>query len=210
MNETPIRVMVVDDHAVVRSGLGAFLSTMPDMTLVGEAANGDEAVLRCGRLQPDVVLIDLMMPIVDGVTATERIRKSYPATQVIVLTSFQDDALVRNALNAGAVGYLMKNVSAVELANAIRAAHHGRMTLAPEATQVLLRASQEPAEVDALTEREREVLRLMVDGSSNAEVAEKLFISLSTVKYHTSNIFSKLGVDNRVAAVALALQKKLV
>lgn len=210
MNDNPIRIMIVDDHAVVRSGLGAFLSAMPDMVLVGEAENGDEAVLRCGRLHPNVVLMDLMMPIVDGVAATERIRKSHPETQVIVLTSFQEDALVRNALNAGAVGYLMKNVSATELANAIRAAHQGKMTLAPEAAQALFRASQEPPEVDALTEREREVLSLMVDGLSNAEIAERLFVSLSTVKYHTSNILSKLGVDNRVGAVALAIQKKLV
>lgn len=205
-----IRVMLVDDHNVVRSGLGAFLSVMPDLELVGEAENGAEAVRRCGFLKPDVVLMDLMMPVMDGVTATQQIRAQYPATQVIALTSFQENHLVQNALRAGAVGYLMKNVTADELAAAIRAARLGQMTLAPEAAQALVQASQTPAPASALTEREREVLALMVEGLNNTEIAERLVVSLSTVKYHISNILAKLDVDNRVAAVALAMQKKLV
>jgi NarL family two-component system response regulator LiaR len=210
MSTAKIRVMIVDDHNVVRSGLGAFLSVMPDLELVGEAENGDEAVLRCGHLRPDVILMDLMMPVLDGVAATQRIREKFPATQVIALTSFQEDALVQSALKAGAIGYLMKNVSARELAAAIRSAHAGKMTLSPEAAQALIHASQQPAEVDALTERELEVLRLMAEGLNNAEIAERLTVSLSTVKYHISNILGKLQVDNRVAAVSVAMQRKLV
>jgi NarL family two-component system response regulator LiaR len=205
-----IRVMIVDDHAVVRSGLGAFFSIVPDLELVGEAENGDEALARCGRLKPDVVLMDLMMPGTDGVTATRLIRQQHPSVQVIALTSFQEDELVQGALQAGAIGYLMKNVSAHELAVAIRTARAGTMTLSPEAAQALVHASAQPAESEALTDREREVMQLMVAGLNNAEIAERLVVSVSTVKYHISNILGKLGVDNRVAAVALAIQRKLV
>jgi len=208
--ETKIRVMVVDDHAVVRSGLGAFLSVIPDLELVGEAESGDLAVVRCDHLHPDVILMDLMMPGTDGVMATQLIREKYPQTQVIALTSFQEDELVQNAMKAGAIGYLMKNVSAHELAAAIRAARSGKMTLSPEAAMALVHATQQASETEALTEREQDVLRLMVDGLNNAEIAEKLVVSLSTVKYHISNILMKLGVENRVAAVTTAMQKKLV
>jgi two-component system, NarL family, response regulator LiaR len=211
MTEEPkIRVMIVDDHAVVRSGLGAFLSVIPDLELVGEAENGDLAVVRCGYLGPDVILMDLMMPGTDGVTATRLIREKYPQTQVLALTSFQEDELVQNAMRAGAIGYLMKNVSAQELAAAIRAAKAGKMTLSPEAAQALVHAARQVEETEALTERELDVLRLMVDGLNNAEIAERLVVSLSTVKYHISNILMKLGVENRVAAVTTAMQKKIV
>jgi NarL family two-component system response regulator LiaR len=205
-----IRVMLVDDHSVVRSGLGAFLSVNPDLELVGEAENGDEAVVRCGLLQPDVVLMDLMMPGTDGVTATRLIHEKYPCVRVIALTSFQENALVQGALEAGATGYLMKNVSARELAAAIRSAYEGKMTLSPEAAEVLVHARAQAQEIDCLTEREHEVLKLMVDGLSNAEIAERLVVSLSTVKFHIGNILMKLRVDNRVAAVTLAMQNKLV
>jgi two-component system, NarL family, response regulator LiaR len=151
-----------------------------------------------------------MMPVMDGVAATAAIKKQNPGIQIIALTSFQEDELVQNALKAGAVGYLMKNVNARELAAAIRAAKDGKMTLAPEAAQALVRASQQAQETETLTEREREVLKLMVEGLNNAEIAERLVVSLSTVKYHISNILMKLGVDNRVAAVTTAIQKKLV
>lgn len=208
--ENKIRIMLVDDHAVVRSGLGAFLSVNPDLELVGEAENGEQAVVRAGILKPDVILMDLMMPVMDGVAATQAIKKQNPAIQIVALTSFQEDELVQNALKAGAVSYLMKNVSARELAAAIRAAKDGKMTLSPEATQALVRASQQALETEILTEREREVLKLMVEGLNNAEIAERLVVSLSTVKYHISNILMKLGVDNRVAAVTTAIQKKLV
>ena len=209
-DEPRITIMLVDDHAVVRSGLSAFLTVVPDLELVGEAENGDEAVRRCGLLQPDVILMDLMMPGTDGVTATRLIHEKYPSVRVIALTSFPEDDLVQKALQAGATGYLMKNVSARELADAIRAAHKGRMTLSPEAAQALAHAAANQAEGAELTEREREVLKLMVEGLNNAEIAERLVVSLSTVKYHISNILSKLQVDNRVAAVTLAIQKKLV
>jgi NarL family two-component system response regulator LiaR len=210
MNGQKIRVMLVDDHAVVRSGLSAFLSVNPDLELVGEAENGEQAVVRAGILKPDVILMDLMMPVMDGVAATQTIKKQNPAIQIIALTSFQEDELVQNALKAGAIGYLMKNVTARELAAAIRAAKDGKITLSPEATQALVRATQQAQETEMLTEREREVLRLMVDGLNNAEIAERLVVSLSTVKYHISNILMKLGVDNRVAAVTTAIQKRLV
>jgi NarL family two-component system response regulator LiaR len=205
-----IRIMLVDDHAVVRSGLGAFLSVNPDLELVGEAENGEQAVVRANLLKPDVILMDLMMPVMDGVAATQAIKKQNPQIQIVALTSFQEDELVQNALKAGAVGYLMKNVTARELAAAIKAAKDGKITLSPEAAQALVRANQQAAETETLTEREIEVLKLMVEGLNNAEIAERLVISLSTVKYHISNILQKLGVDNRVSAVSLALQRKLV
>lgn len=210
MSEEKIRIMLVDDHAVVRSGLSAFLSVHADLELVGEAENGEQAVVRAGLLKPDVILMDLMMPVMDGVAATEAIKKQHPEIQILALTSFQEDELVQNALRAGAVGYLMKNITARELAAAIRSAKSGRMTLAPEAAQALVRTTQQAQEAEALTERERDVLKLMVDGLNNAEIAERLVVSLSTVKYHISNILMKLGVDNRVAAVSMAIQKKLV
>lgn len=205
-----IHVMLVDDHAVVRSGLSAFLSVHPDLELVGEAENGQQAVVRAGLLKPDVILMDLMMPVMDGVAATQAIKRQHPGIQIVVLTSFQEDELVQNALKAGAVGYLMKNVTARELAAAIRSASEGKMTLSSEAAQALVRANQQAQEPETLTEREREVLRLMVEGLNNAEIAERLVVSLSTVKYHISNILGKLGVDNRVSAVTLAMQRKLV
>ena len=205
-----IRIMLVDDHAVVRSGLSAFLSVNPDLELVGEAENGQQAVVRAVMLQPDVILMDLMMPVMDGIAATQAIRRQNPSIQIIVLTSFQEDELVQNALKAGAVGYLMKNVTARELATAIKSANEGKMTLSSEAAQALVRANQQAQETETLTERELDVLRLMVEGLNNAEIAERLVVSLSTVKYHISNILGKLGVDNRVSAVTLALQRKLV
>jgi NarL family two-component system response regulator LiaR len=208
--EKKIRIMLVDDHAVVRSGLGAFLSVNPELELVGEAENGEQAVVRAGILKPDVILMDLMMPVMDGVSATAAIKKQNPGIQVIALTSYEEDELVQNALKAGAIGYLMKNISARELAAAIRAARDGKVTLSSEAAQALVRASQQVQETQVLTEREREVLKLMVEGLNNAEIAERLVVSLSTIKFHISNILMKLGVDNRVAAVTLAIQKKFV
>lgn len=202
--------MLVDDHAVVRSGLSAFLSANPDLELVGEAENGQQAVARAGLFQPDVILMDLMMPVMDGIAATQAIKRQFPAIQIVALTSFQEDELVQNALRAGAVGYLMKNVTARELGAAIRAAREGKMTLSSEAAQALVRANQQMQDTEALTERERDVLKLMVEGLNNAEIAERLVVSLSTVKYHISNILGKLGVDNRVAAVTQAIQRKLV
>jgi NarL family two-component system response regulator LiaR len=205
-----IRVMIVDDHAVVRSGLGAFFTVFPDLELIGEAENGEEAVVRCGLLKPDVILMDLIMPGMDGVTATNVIMERFPATKVIALTSFHEETLIDAALRAGAAGYLMKNITARELADAIRAADAGKMTLSPEATQALVQRKLKERDMVQLTDRESEVLKLMVDGMNNAEIAEKLVVSVSTIKYHISNILSKLGVENRVAAVTTAIHKKIV
>jgi NarL family two-component system response regulator LiaR len=206
-----IRVMIVDDHGMVRRGLAAFLKINSDLALVGEARNGKEALQMCERVQPDVILMDLVMPEMDGPTTTRLIRERYPQVQVIALTSFQEKDLVQDALRAGAISYLLKNVSADNLAEAIRAAYVGRSTLAPEAVQALIHEeSQEPSPGHDLSAREREVLALLIEGLSNPEIAERLSVSRSTAKAHVSNILSKLGASNRAEAVALAVQHDLV
>ncbi len=213
IDSSAIRVMLVDDHAVVRSGLAAFLLAYDDLELVAEASDGTEAVRLCERLQPDVILMDLMMPRMDGAAATRTIRERYPHIQVLILTSFKEDNLVQEALKAGAIGYLLKNVTATELAHAIRSAHHGRPTLAPEATQALIHAANQyglPVLGDDLTERERDVLALMVKGLDNHVIADTLIVSRSTVKFHVSNILSKLHAASRTEAVAIALQNNLL
>jgi len=206
-----IRVMVVDDHRVVRSGLTAFLAASDDLELVGEASDGRQAVELCARLRPDVVLMDLVMPEMDGAAATKAIRERCPETQVVALTSFREDELVTGALQAGAIGYLLKNVSADDLAGAIRAAKAGRPTLAAEATRALIDSARQPRTPGHdLTAREREVLGLMVQGLSNPEIAEHLVVGRSTVKFHVSSILGKLGAASRTEAVATALQQGLV
>lgn len=208
---TRIRVLIVDDHAVVRSGLSKFLLVSRDLVLVGEAADGAEAIQLVALHRPDVVLMDLMMPGTDGITATRAIRHKYPQTQVIALTSFSEEALVQGALQAGALGYLQKNATAADLAAAIRAAHSGRMTLSSEAARVLSQSvMQPPLAANALTEREREVLQCMAAGLNNQQIAERLVVSLGTVKFHVSNIYQKLGVDSRVMAVKVATERRLV
>lgn len=211
MNEQSIRVIIVDDHAVVRSGLAAFLMAFDDLQMVGEAGSGAEALRLCAEKQPDVVLMDLVMPEMDGADATRRIREQDPAIQVVALTSFREEDLVQGALQAGAIGYLLKNVSADELADAIRAAHSGRPTLAPEATEALIHAATKPPEPQFdLTPRELEVLALVVKGLNNREIAENLIVSQSTVKFHVSSILSKLGVSSRTEAAALAVEHDLL
>jgi NarL family two-component system response regulator LiaR len=207
----PIRVLIVDDHAMVRRGLAAFLKVKPELLLIGEAADGHQAIALCGQLAPDVVLMDLLMPEMGGSEATRVIRARWPRVQVIALTSFGEKEMVREALQAGAISYLLKNVSADDLAAAIRAACTGRSTLAPEAVQALVqRELEEPVVGGDLTAREREVLALMVQGLNNPEIAERLVVSRATAKAHVSNVLSKLGVSNRAEAVAVAVQKKLV
>lgn len=206
-----IKILIVDDHAVVRSGLSKFLLVHKDLQLVGEAADGSEALQLAGTYQPDVVLMDLIMPGMDGIAATREITRKYPHTKVIALTSFAEGNMIQGALQAGAVGYLQKNITASELATAIRSAYSGRMTLSQEAVQVLAESFSQPhLPGGGLTEREIEVLGCMVEGISNSEIADRLVISQGTVKFHVSNIFQKLGVKNRVEAVRAAIEQKLV
>jgi two-component system, NarL family, response regulator LiaR len=207
----PIRVMLVDDHTMVRRGLATFLKVFNDLQLAGEAESGAAAIQLCAEIQPDVVLMDMAMPDMDGATATRTIRQQFPQVHVIVLTSFKEGDMVKNALEAGAIGYLLKDVSADELARAIRAAHSGQATLSPQAAQALVeKTSQPPPPGLDLTEREHEVLALMVEGLNNTQIAGRLTVSPSTVKSHVSNILSKLGVASRTEAVTLALRNRIV
>jgi NarL family two-component system response regulator LiaR len=212
-SQTPrtIRVMLVDDHNVVRSGLATFLRAYEDLELVGEAKNGLEAVNLCRVKKPDVILMDLMMPEMDGIAATRAILDDYPDVKVIAMTSFEEEELVHGVLAAGAISYLLKNVTSDELAAAIRAASVGKSTLSPEAARVLVQATR-PTEQPwlELTEREMEVLNLVVQGQSNQQIAEALVISVATVKAHVSNILSKLQVSSRAEAIAYAIKNKVV
>lgn len=207
----PIRVMLVDDHTMVRRGLATFLKVYDDLELVGEAVDGEAAVQLCARILPDVILMDMVMPNMNGVAATNLIRQQFPTVQVIALTSFKEGKLVQDALQAGAIGYLLKDISAEKLAQAIRAAHAGRSTLSPEASQTLVQAATQPLALGHdLTEREQAVLVLMVTGVNNSEIAEKLGVSPSTIKSHVSHILFKFDVTSRTEAVALAVRHHLV
>ena len=211
IEERATRIAIVDDHAMVRSGLAAFLSVADDLELVGEAENGQQALRLCAEERPDVVLMDLVMPGMDGVQTTRAIRERFPEIRVIALTSFPEDRLVQDVLEAGALSYLLKNVGADELARAIRAAREGRSTLAPEAAQVLIqRATHQPTPGHDLSPREREVLALMVQGLSNPEIADRLVVGRSTIKFHVSSILGKLGVQSRTEAVAMAVQHRML
>jgi NarL family two-component system response regulator LiaR len=207
----PIRIMLVDDHTMVRRGLATFLKVFDDMQLVGEAESGAAAIQLCADVSPDVVIMDMSMPDMDGATTTRLLRQKYPQIQVIALTSFKEGTLIKNALEAGAIGYLLKDISADDLARAIRSAHAGRATLSPEAAQALVEAANLPPTPGFdLTEREREVLALMIEGLNNIQIAGRLTVSPSTIKSHVSNILSKLGVASRTEAVTLALRNGIV
>lgn len=206
-----IKVLIVDDHDIVRRGLEVSLGTFEDVEVIGYAKSGKEAIARCEQLLPDVLLLDLMMPDINGIQVIEGIRQKNIDTIVIVLTNFKESDLVQGALEAGATSYLLKNVSVDELGTAIRNAVRGKPTLAPEAAQVLIKSMTQPKVADFdLTQREVDVLRLLTKGKSNRQIAEILFISSSTVKNHVSSIIAKLGVKSRTEAATTALRLKLV
>ena len=208
---TRIRILVVDDHKVVRKGLRTFIAVHDDLQLVGEAGNGDEAVEQCATLLPDVVLMDLKMPVMDGPTAIKHIRARFPDVAIIALTSFDDDTLAQQALEAGAIGYLFKDVEEDELMSAIRLASRGRGVVAPAAMQALVaRRHDEDDYGVALTTRETETLALVARGLTNPQIADRLSISVSTVNFHVHNVLDKLGAKTRTEAVVLAAREGLI
>ncbi len=206
----PIRIVLVDDHAVVRQGLRMFLALDPELEVVGEGANGSEAIELARTLEPDVILMDLLMPVMDGITATQNIRRDYPDVEVIALTSVLEDASVVGAVRAGAIGYLLKDTRAEDLCRAIKAAAAGQVQLSPQAAARLMREVREPEAPEPLTERETEVLRLLARGRANKEIARDLSIGEKTVKTHVSNILGKLGVQSRTQAALHAVRAGLV
>jgi NarL family two-component system response regulator LiaR len=205
-----INILIVDDHSVVRQGLKMFLGLDPELNVVGEAANGVQALEMAKQLKPDVVLMDLMMPIMDGVTATQEIRRKLPDVEVIALTSVLEDASVVGAVRAGAIGYLLKDTQAEELCRAIKAAASGQVQLSPQAAARLVREVRAPESPESLTERETDVLRLLATGKANKEIAMALHVSETTVKTHVSNILMKLGVSSRTQAALHAVRIGLV
>jgi NarL family two-component system response regulator LiaR len=204
------RVLITDDHGVVRQGLRMFLSLDPDFEVVGEASNGEEALAMARDLGPDVVLMDLLMPVMDGIAATEKIRAELPDVEVIALTSVLEDASVTGAVRAGAIGYLLKDTDSEELSRAIKAAAEGRVHLAPEAAARLMREVRAPDSPEALTDRETEVLRFLARGKANKQIASSLYVSEKTVKAHVSSILMKLGVQSRTQAALYAVRTGLV
>ena len=207
----PIRILIADDHSVVRQGLRMFLELDTDLEVIGEASNGSEAVQMCQTLRPDVVLMDMLMPVMDGVTATARIRAELPDTEVIALTSVLDDGTVVGAVKAGAIGYLLKDTQAEELRRAIKAAHAGQVQLSPQAAARLVKEVRVPeSPVTGLTDRETDVLKLLAQGKANKEIAASLSIGEKTVKTHVSAILGKLGVQSRTQAALYAAQQGLV
>ncbi len=205
-----VRVLITDDHSVVRQGLRMFLSLDPELEVVGEAANGEEALRMARDLSPDVVLMDLVMPVMDGISATGAIRSELPDVEVIALTSVLEDASVTGAVKAGAIGYLMKDTEAEELGRAIKAAAEGRVYLAPEAAARLMREVRTPESPETLTERETEVLQLLARGKANKQIATSLYVTEKTVKAHVSSILAKLGVQSRTQAALYAVRAGLV
>ena len=209
----PIRVLLVDDHAVVRMGLRAFFDLQPDIDVVGEAADGSEGVAMARRLTPDVILMDLLMPNMDGITAIGRIKAELPETEIVTMTSFIEEEKVTAALEAGASGYVLKDAEAEEVAQAIRAAYAGEVHLDPQVARLLaqrMRAKKDPEPVEPLTDREKDVLRLLGQGMSNKEIGATLFITERTARTYVSNILGKLGLASRTQAALWAVEHKLV
>lgn len=204
-----IRVLVVDDHKVVRKGLRTFISVNDDLELVGEAGNGEEAIDQVAAVHPDVVLMDLKMPVMDGPTAIAEIRNRFPQVQIVALTSFDDESLAQRALEAGAIGYLFKDAEEEELISAIRMAGDGKGVVAREAMQALLHRSDDDFGV-RLTEREHEILAFVARGLTNPQIADRLIISVSTVNFHVHNILGKLGAKTRTEAVGIAAREGLI
>jgi DNA-binding NarL/FixJ family response regulator len=210
MTDHPIRVLLVDDHEMVRRGLAVFVKSFDDLLLVGEAVNGQEALNFLAETPADVILMDIMMPVMNGIEAIQEIRSRWPEIKIVAMTSFEEEDLVKDAVSSGAIGFLMKNASIDDLATAIRNAFAGKATLAPEAAQILMDAATKPPEKEyGLTRREADVLAQIIEGKTNPEIADVLSISRATVKTHVSNILGKLNVTSRVEAVKLALEKKL-
>ena len=205
-----IRVLIADDHSVVREGLRRFLGRDPELSVVGEASDGAEAVELSRQLHPDVVLMDLLMPVMDGIAATSAIRKELPETEVVALTSVLESAAVIGAMKAGAIGYLFKDIQAIELRRAIKAAAAGQVQLTPQASAYLLHTLRTPDATEVFTERETEVLRLLVQGRSNKEIGRELQVAEDTVKTHVKHILAKLGVQSRTQAVLCAMRLRLV
>ena len=206
----PIRILLVDDHSVVRQGLRMFLSVGGEFEVVGEARDGEEAVRLASELNPEVVLMDLLMPVMDGITAIGHIRKAQPDVEVIALTSVLEDASVVGAVRAGAIGYLLKNTEGNELRRAVRAASQGQVQLSPEAASRLMAGLRQPVQSESLTDRETDVLKLVAAGKSNKEVAVALGITERTVKTHVSSIMSKLDVQSRTQAALYAVRAGIV
>lgn len=210
IDASTIRVLVVDDHKVVRNGLRTFIAVNDDLELVGEAGNGEEAIAQCAALLPDVVLMDMKMPVMDGPTAIEHIRADFPKVNVVALTSFEDETFARRALKAGAVGYLFKDVGEEELALAIRLASQGQGIVAPEAMRALISRPQDDEYSVDLTDREGETLVLVATGLTNPQIADKLMVSVSTVNFHVHNVLDKLGAKTRTEAVSIAVKEGLI
>lgn len=209
-NTKTIRILVADDHNFLRYGLVTFINSCSDLEIVGEATTGREAVEQCEKLQPDVILMDLVMPEMDGQTATRIIRQQYPHTQVVILTSFEDEYRVYDAIQAGAISYLLKNMTMAAVASPLRSASHGKSTLSQEATRALTSINHRPAPPDyQLTSREDEVMALMVKGLTNIEIGRHMFISTSTVKKHIGNILAKLNTSSRTEAAVIAVRDGL-
>lgn len=206
----PIRVLIVDDHSVVRQGLKLFFSLDNDLEVVGEAGDGEQALSLVAELRPEVVLMDLLMPVMDGVTATQTIRQEYPDTEVIALTSVLEDDLVVDAVRAGAIGYLLKDTEADELCSAIKAAAEGKVQLSPKVAERLMEQIRAPEDPPNLTGRETDVLNLLAHGKSNKEIAADLYVGETTVKTHVSNILMKLGVSSRTQAALYAVHAGIV